>query len=214
MRTEARVDYMLFPRISALAEVTWSPAERINWDDFQRRLDPQLRRYDKAGIVWAREVELTPLPTRRLSHDLEQCGGGYLLSLEDDAPLDAERAVFLVNISNPCWIWRGADLTGSKRLRAVVGQIPFNFQIGADAAKIPLFKPETPAGELELRLDNCEGPPLDKSYLAHAATNFGLTELVPLDLKGKTGKHDLCLRFTRSKIDPIWVIGNLELVAN
>ncbi len=214
MRTNARVDYMTFPRISALAEVAWSPAERINWDDFQRRLDPQLHRYDRAGIVWARELQLQPLPKRRLSHDLEQCSDGYLLSLEDDAPLQGERAVFLVNISNPCWIWKAADLTGSKHLRAVVGQIPFNFQIGADAAKIPLYKPETPEGELELRLDNCDGPVLDKSFLARAATNYGLSELVPLDLKGKTGKHDLCLRFTRSKIDPIWVIGSLELVGN
>ncbi len=214
MRTEARVDYMTFPRISALAEVAWSPAERINWDDFQRRLDPQLRRYDKAGIVWAREVELRPLPLRRLSHDLDQCSDGYLLSLEDDAPIEGERAVFLVNISNPCWIWRGADLSGSRQLRAVVGQIPFNFQIGADAASIPLHKPETPEGELELRLDGCDGPPLDKSFLKRAASNFGLTELVPLDLKGTTGTHDLCLRFTRSKRDPIWVIGSLELAGS
>ncbi len=133
MRTEARVDYMTFPRISALAEVAWSPAERINWEDFQRRLDPQLRRYDKAAIVWAREVELQPQPLRRLSHDLDQCGDGYLLSLEDDAPIDGERAVYLVNISNPCWIWRGVDLSKASSLRAVVGQIPFNFQIGQDA---------------------------------------------------------------------------------
>ena len=42
MRTEARVTYMAFPRIAALAEVAWSPADRINWDDFQRRLEPQL----------------------------------------------------------------------------------------------------------------------------------------------------------------------------
>ena len=27
MRTEARVTYMAFPRIAALAEVAWSPAE-------------------------------------------------------------------------------------------------------------------------------------------------------------------------------------------
>ena len=55
----------------------------------RRRLEPQLARYDKLGIRYAREVALKPVPRRRLSHDLEQCGDGYLLSLEDDAPSTA-----------------------------------------------------------------------------------------------------------------------------
>jgi hypothetical protein len=28
------------------------------------------------------------------------------------------------------------------------------------------------------------------------------------------GKHDLCFTFTRSKLDPLWVIGSLELAGN
>jgi hexosaminidase len=214
MRTEARVDYMLFPRIAALAEVAWSPEGRIDWKDFQRRLDPQLRRYDQAGIAWAREVELHPLPTRRLSHDLEQCGDGYLLSLEDDAPIEGERAVFLVNITNPCWIWRAADLSTPRALHAVVGQIPFNFQIGQDAAKIPLPRPAGKDGELEVRVDGCEGRPAVTASLTPAVSNFGLTPLPPVDLPVQKGTHDLCFRFTRAKLDPIWVIGSLELTGN
>jgi hexosaminidase len=214
MRTEARVDYMTFPRISALAEVAWSPAERINWEDFQRRLDPQLRRYDKAGIVWGREVELQPQPLRRLSHDLDQCGDGYLLSLEDDAPIEGERAVYLVNISNPCWIWRGVDLSKASSLRAVVGQIPFNFQIGQDAQKIPLPKPASKDGEFEVRVGGCSGAPAVTASLTPAVSNFGLTPLPSIELPVKEGTHDLCFKFTRSKIDPIWVIGSLELVGS
>ena len=214
MRTHERVTYMTFPRASALAEVAWSPASRINWDDFQRRLEPQLKRYDKLGIVYAREVKLKPLPKRRLSHDLEQCGGGYLLSLEDDAPVEGERAVFLVNISNPCWVWRGADLTKVQSIRATVGQIPFNFQIGKDAQGIPLHKPATADGEFEVRIGGCEGKPAGVTSLAPAQANDGLTVLPPILLEPKTGPHDLCFRFTRSKIDPIWVIGSVELVGN
>jgi len=213
MRTEQRVEYMSFPRIAALAEVAWSPPERIDWNDFQRRIEPQLRRYDALGITWAREVQVRPTARRRVSHDLEQCADGYLLSLEDDAPLAGERAVFLVNITNPCWIWRDADLTGIKSLRATVGQIPFNFQIGADVKKIPLYKPASAAGELELHVDGCDKPPAATASLEYAVNNDSLTRLQPMDL-GYTGKHDLCFRFTRSKIDPIWVIGDLELVGN
>jgi hexosaminidase len=214
MRTEARVDYMTFPRISALAEVAWSPAARIGWPDFQRRLDPQLRRYDKAGIVWAREVELRPQPLRRLSHDLEQCGDGYLLSLEDDAPIEGERGVFLVNISNPCWLWRGVDLSQPRSLRASVGQIPFNFQIGKDAEEIPLPKPATRDGELEIRVDGCSGAPAVTASLSPAVANFGITALPSVQLPTKEGTHDLCFIFTRRKLDPIWVIGSLELSGN
>jgi len=213
MRTEKRVEYQLFPRIAALAEVAWSAPERINWTDFQRRLDPQLRRYDRAGITWARESQINPGAKRRLSHDLEQCGDGYLLSLEDDAPVDTERAVFLVNITNPCWIWRGAELDEVKSLNVTVGQIPFNFQIGADAQKIPLHKPASRDGELEVRLDGCSGAPAASASLSPAVSNFGLTVLPPIALEAK-GKHDLCFIFTRSKVDPIWAIGGVELSGN
>ena len=209
MRSDARVEYMTFPRIAALAEVAWS--EKNDWPDFQRRLEPQLKRYDKLGIGYAREVELKPGARQRLSHDLEQCGDGYLLSLEDDAPVDGERAVFLVNITNPCWLWRGADLTRIQSLHITVGQIPFNFQIGEGAKNIPLFKPQGPNGELEIRLGGCEGAPVARASLTPAMSNYGITALPPLGMDAGNGKHDICFRFTRASIDPIWVIDRVEL---
>jgi hexosaminidase len=212
MRTEERVTYMAYPRVAALAEVAWSPTTRIDWNNFQQRLEWQLRRYDQLGIRYAREVPTTPGERRRVSHDLEQCGDGYLLSLEDDAPLQGERGVYLVNISNPCWIWRGADLTKYGSLRVSVGQIPFNFQIGKDAQKIPLPKPKTRYGELEVRLDGCEGPAVESASLEPAVGNHALTGLPPIQLGNQQGAHDLCFKFTRSKVDPIWVIGGIELV--
>ena len=144
-------------------------------------------RYTALGIVYAREVAVEPGPRRRVSHDLEQCGGGYLLSLEDDAPIEGERATFLVNITDPCWIWRGADLSKVKAIRATVGQIPFNFQIGKDAAKIPLHKPATPDGELEIRLDDCKGALIASASLKPAVANHGLTPLPPITASTDAG---------------------------
>jgi hexosaminidase len=212
MRTEDRVTYMAYPRVAALAEVAWSQPTRMSWENFQHRLEWQLARYTKLGIEYAREVETVPGPRRRVSHDLEQCGAGYVLSLEDDAPIDSTRAVFLVNITDPCWIWRGADLTKVASIKATVGQIPFNFQIGKDAQRIPLHKPATRDGELEIRMDDCKGEPIATAPLTPAVSNYGLTVLPPIALDAIEGRHDLCFRFTRAKIDPIWVIGGLELV--
>jgi len=214
MRSEARVSYMAFPRTAALAEVAWSPAEKIDWSDFQRRLQPQLERYDTLGIGYGREVKVEPNARRRVSHDLAQCGDGYVLSLEDDAPIEGERATFRVNISNPCWIWKAADLSKVKSVRTIVGQIPFNFQIGKDAAKIPLAKPATPSGELEIRLDKCDGPVFGTIPLESAVSNNGLTRLPSLDIGPRPGTHDICFKFTRAKIDPIWVLSSVELVGS
>ncbi|HEY5910052.1 MAG TPA: beta-N-acetylhexosaminidase [Verrucomicrobiae bacterium] len=44
------VEYMTFPRLCALAEVTWSPQATRNWDDFVRRLQIHTRRLDALGI--------------------------------------------------------------------------------------------------------------------------------------------------------------------
>ncbi len=47
---QERVEQMLFPRLAALAEVTWSPAHRRDWDDFSRRLKTHFTRLDAMGV--------------------------------------------------------------------------------------------------------------------------------------------------------------------
>lgn len=46
LTNERKVEYMLFPRMSALSELDWSPAALRDWKDFQRRLRVQFKRYD------------------------------------------------------------------------------------------------------------------------------------------------------------------------
>jgi hexosaminidase len=213
MRSEDRVTYQAFPRAAALAEVAWSQPKSINWENFQRRMPAQLARYDRLGLAYAKEVAAPPSSgTHRASHQLAQCGSGYLLSLEDDAPIEGRRAVFLVTITDPCWVFKGAQIAVGARLRATVGQIPFNFQIGKDAERIVLTKPATRDGELEVYADRCEGEPLAVLPLAPAVKNFATTTLPDAPLAGVTGQRDLCLRFTRAKLDPMWVIDRVELV--
>ena len=48
--------YMIFPRLCALAEVTWSAKDARNYADFARRLGPHLERLDHSGSITARGV--------------------------------------------------------------------------------------------------------------------------------------------------------------
>jgi len=50
-----RLEYMAFPRATALAEVAWSPGGQRNWADFQKRLAVHLRRLDRLRVNYNRE---------------------------------------------------------------------------------------------------------------------------------------------------------------
>jgi hexosaminidase len=51
-------EYMLFPRLTALAEVTWSAKSARDWDSFKLRLPAQARRLDAMGVNY-RHVSVT-----------------------------------------------------------------------------------------------------------------------------------------------------------
>lgn len=50
INTEDYFQYMVFPRIAALAEVNWTPKTARNFDDFKNRLNVQYKRYAQQGI--------------------------------------------------------------------------------------------------------------------------------------------------------------------
>ena len=50
MKTGEHVEYMLLPRMLALAEVVWSPAEAKNFTNFLKRLEWHLDRFDALGV--------------------------------------------------------------------------------------------------------------------------------------------------------------------
>jgi len=146
----------------------------------------------------------------RMSQDLKTCADKLALNLEDDAPVRGDRARYLVDILQPCWIYEGADLTGVSRIEAAVGQIPFNFQIGDDIKKIVFRPPATPEGELEARQGSCDGPVVAVLPLAAAAKSQGVTVLAG-DIRGGAGA--LCFTFTQRAVEPMWVIDRVTLIA-
>lgn len=56
VESPAKAEYMLMPRLAAIAEVAWSPQEGKNWDDFTRRMEGLYDRYALMGINYAKSA--------------------------------------------------------------------------------------------------------------------------------------------------------------
>ncbi|WP_255953039.1 beta-N-acetylhexosaminidase [Streptomyces odontomachi] len=66
MESQARVDYQAFPRLTAFAEVAWSPLpapEKRDMADFERRMEAHYRRLDALGVAY--RPPTGPLPWQR-----------------------------------------------------------------------------------------------------------------------------------------------------
>ena len=75
------VEYMLLPRLSALSEVLWSPVEKKNWNEFEKKLQVQFRRYHLWGTSYSKavyDIKTTILPTENFD--------GVLWKLETKNP--------------------------------------------------------------------------------------------------------------------------------
>jgi hexosaminidase len=214
IRKQSNVAYAAFPRAAALAELAWSPASTHDRADFVARLPAELDRYAALGLPHG-PLEATPAappsPTLRDSHDLALCSNAIALSIEGPAPFTGERPVFLHDIMNPCWIWRGADLAGVTQIGLTAGQLPFNFQIGADVDKVAKRPAATPEGEFEVHLDTCDGATVATIAMPHQPPGTGLV-IARGPLAPQTGTHDLCFMFTRPTLDPYWALHTVELV--
>lgn len=62
IQTSDHLEYMMFPRVLALAEIAWTPQEERNWEDFKPRLNAHIPLLQKKGIktfTLSDELEVT-----------------------------------------------------------------------------------------------------------------------------------------------------------
>lgn len=62
----SKLEYQMFPRMIALSEVLWSPKEKRDWKDFERRLPAIFERLDKQKINYSKayyDLKATVMPT-------------------------------------------------------------------------------------------------------------------------------------------------------
>src|SRR5262249_51941785 len=152
---------------------------------------------------------------RRYSHELELCTDAVGLLLEP-SPLEPHSdasdrgTVVALDIMNPCWIDRGVDLSSGPLAVAAVAPLPFNYELGAEVAKIGVGDARTARGELEIHVDGCDTPPISLLPLAPTAGR-GVSTLPAQHLPAVKGVHDLCLRFARPHLDPMWALDWIEI---
>ena len=81
MNNPRKVEYMIFPRLSAVSEVLWSQKEKKNWDNFEKRLQVQFKRYELWKANYSRayyDLKATVIPTENFD--------GVLWKLETKNP--------------------------------------------------------------------------------------------------------------------------------
>lgn len=160
----------------------------------------------------ARIDELSLL--NREDRELELCTERIVLALDDDAPAGGRRESFLVDIMNPCWIMRDVDTSAVAAVRAAVGQLPFNFEIGDALEHVVVREPRTAGGEFVVREGSCDGPVAASLPLAPAVDDDTVTELpdTPLAFENEGAVTDLCFHFTRGGVEPIRVVDWVQLL--
>jgi len=162
---------------------------------------------ERVSQVWSHRTDLQSIQ-HRSSRELELCSDGVGLLLEPPRGAAPPETIVALDIMNPCWIYHGADLTHGAQVLAAVVPLPFNFEIGADAQKIAVGDARSAVGELEVRVDSCSTAPLATVPLS---SNTALTALPAVTLPPLAGRHEVCLRFARPALDPMWALDWVEI---
>jgi len=128
VRTQADVEYMTFPRLSAFAEVAWSPKDARDWTGFLPRLVVQMQRFANAGIgaadsAFAVEIQAHPHPDGAQLDLRNQVAFGEVRYTLDGSEPDSESALYThpLPIKLPVTIsanafWGGKPLARSRNL--------------------------------------------------------------------------------------------------
>jgi hexosaminidase len=79
MQTPQKVEYMVLPRMAALAEVVWTMPVKKSWKSFQRRVANHFKRYEAFGWNYCKGTyKLT------VSEKKDEINGGYQVTIESE----------------------------------------------------------------------------------------------------------------------------------
>ena len=158
--------------------------------------------FDAASLLVRTDEQLATCPDT----------GRLLLRLEDDGPIDGERAIFNVTIFYPCWLWADANLDGIGGLQVRLGRLPYYFQLAHDEPARRFMPAETAHGELLVQAGGCNGETVAGSRCPHRPP--------PMDSSTSTSRcpmlpaaATMCFTCHRDDTRPaMWVLDRVGLV--
>lgn len=151
--------------------------------------------------------------SERTGDEMTLCSKWLSIKLDDDYPRDGDRAGLMVDIIKPCWVYEAPDMAGVTGVEVVVGNLPYNFQIGDQINDVDMMEPQTGEGEIIVFRNSCDtGEELARLPLAPAADSHGLTTL-KAGLSGAEDAASLCFHVAASHYEPLWAIDRVRLTA-
>ncbi|WP_304297183.1 glycoside hydrolase family 20 protein [Capnocytophaga leadbetteri] len=137
-------EYMLFPRLLALAEISWTNDKLKDWDSFMRRTQHFMQRMDVMGIHYARSVYQV-VPT------VENKEGNIYLKLEcevpnadiryalGDTPIEKGEKYTAPIAIKATTTYKAAVFSANATNTITSGQITFHKAIGKRVSYSPLY---------------------------------------------------------------------------
>lgn len=149
----------------------------------------------------------------RADEQLQTCAAdGPVLRMEDDGPAKGERALYNVAIMAPCWQWKDAPLKDIATIEIRAGRLPYIFNQRAEEDAARRFLPAKSAhGELDVRLDSCDGDTIATAPLPAGSDADGFTTLRATLGRRLDAPHSLCIRFSGDFRPRMWVLDRVTL---
>lgn len=149
INTPEKVEYMVFPRASALAEVVWTPQEARDWSDFAERLEQHIARLQAMGVNTATHIfnvkaQAQPDPAaRQLKIALETVSqrGTIRYTLDGSDPTEASTEYTEPFVLSESRVVKAASFDGSQLLGKVS---PYAFTVH-QATALPVSLTHAPS---------------------------------------------------------------------
>ncbi len=184
MNNEKHVEYMIFPRLCALAEVVWTPADKKNYTDFRSRLLTHFDYFDVRKINYAKSIfeikkKVIHDPDKRkifLELSQEFSMGDIMYAVETGAATRKlpQKYINPIPINESCVVY--ASVTDSKGNKRGLAEQKFDISKSTGANISLTFEPSSYynyGGALTL-VDGIRGriPWNGKEWLGFSNTNF------------------------------------------
>lgn len=164
--TTDHAEYMLMPRMLALAEVVWTPQSQRSWKDFRSRINGQFRRLDCMNVRYCKGSFKVDVSTKfnkktqalQCSLESEQPGSPILFTMDGNDPVPQSQVYTQpFEIRKNCYIKAGFLMDGKPAEPFTERAIIYHHAIGKKIKYLQPYSYRYTGGGNEALLDGMRG---------------------------------------------------------